>query len=207
MLLCPCLVIFIWISLSSFDGSVKASLDMMLSIGAVSFYSTYAPKPNITVALGYSLWIIFQAALYRFLPSKLSTGQLTPAGNLLKYRTNGLLAWVVTHSLFAAGALSGVIHPAILARHWEGLLISANVFGFILSGFVYLKAHLSPTHEGDRKFSGECSMEENGDMLTQTGSILYDMYMGIELNPRFGELFDFKLFTNGRPGIIAWTLM
>lgn len=44
-------------------------------------------------------------------------------------------------------------------------------------------------------------------MLTWTGSILYDMYMGIELNPRFGKYFDFKLFTNGRPGIIAWTLM
>eukprot|EP00842_Homolaphlyctis_polyrhiza_P005657 jgi/Hompol1/6092/HPOL_000352-RA len=31
--------------------------------------------------------------------------------------------------------------------------------------------------------------------------------MGIEFNPRFGELFDFKLFHNGRPGIIAWTLL
>ena len=31
--------------------------------------------------------------------------------------------------------------------------------------------------------------------------------MGIELNPRIGEMFDFKLFTNGRPGLIAWTLM
>ena len=39
------------------------------------------------------------------------------------------------------------------------------------------------------------------------GSVLYDMYMGIELNPRFGKYFDFKLFHNGRPGIIAWTLM
>lgn len=44
--------------------------------------------------------------------------------------------------------------------------------------------------------------------LNQTlGSILYDIYMGIELNPRFGKLFDIKLFTNGRPGIVAWTLM
>ncbi|EHL01286.1 putative 7-dehydrocholesterol reductase [Glarea lozoyensis 74030] len=33
------------------------------------------------------------------------------------------------------------------------------------------------------------------------------MYMGIELNPRLGNTFDFKLFTNGRPGIIAWTLI
>ena len=31
--------------------------------------------------------------------------------------------------------------------------------------------------------------------------------MGVELNPRFGKYFDFKLFHNGRPGIIAWTLM
>jgi 7-dehydrocholesterol reductase len=36
---------------------------------------------------------------------------------------------------------------------------------------------------------------------------LYDMYMGVELNPRFGKYFDFKLFHNGRPGIVAWTLM
>jgi 7-dehydrocholesterol reductase len=33
------------------------------------------------------------------------------------------------------------------------------------------------------------------------------MFMGVELNPRFGEWFDFKLFHNGRPGIIAWTLI
>ena len=30
--------------------------------------------------------------------------------------------------------------------------------------------------------------------------------MGIEFNPRIGNL-DFKLFHNGRPGIIAWTLI
>lgn len=37
--------------------------------------------------------------------------------------------------------------------------------------------------------------------------MLYDFYMGIELNPRFGDIWDFKLFHNGRPGIVAWTLM
>ncbi len=39
------------------------------------------------------------------------------------------------------------------------------------------------------------------------GSLIYDLYMGVELNPRMGKYFDFKLFHNGRPGIIAWTLM
>lgn len=31
--------------------------------------------------------------------------------------------------------------------------------------------------------------------------------MGIEFNPRIGQWFDFKLFFNGRPGIVAWTLI
>lgn len=31
--------------------------------------------------------------------------------------------------------------------------------------------------------------------------------MGIELNPRIGDAFDLKLFSNGRPGMILWTLM
>lgn len=33
------------------------------------------------------------------------------------------------------------------------------------------------------------------------------MFWGIEFNPRLGKFFDFKLFHNGRPGIIAWTLI
>ena len=40
-----------------------------------------------------------------------------------------------------------------------------------------------------------------------TGSLIFDYFVGIELNPRFGTHWDFKLFHNGRPGIIAWTLM
>lgn len=155
MLLCPLLVIFCCISLSQFDGSLWAALVFMLENGADTFYSMYAPKPDLPVALGYSAWVLFQATLYIFLPSTLSTGQLTPAGHLLKYRTNGLLAWVVTHLLFAAAVLTGIMNPAILAEHWGGLLVLANISGFLIAGFVYIKAHWAPTHEGDRKFSGK----------------------------------------------------
>lgn len=44
-------------------------------------------------------------------------------------------------------------------------------------------------------------------ILTASASWLYDFYMGIELNPRLGDNFDLKLFTNGRPGMIIWTLV
>lgn len=192
MLCCPALVISLWISLSSFNGSLSAAYEAMLQVGPIHFFAKYAPRPDFNVTAGYGVWLLFQVALYQFLPSKLSTGQLTPAGNLLKYRTNGLLAWAVTHVLFGLAASFDLIDPAILANNWQGLLVAANVFGFLLSGLAYAKAVLSPTHAGDRKFSG---------------SFLYDLYMGVELNPRFGKYFDFKLWTNGRPGIIAWTLI
>jgi 7-dehydrocholesterol reductase len=158
MLLCPCLVVFIWISLSSFNGSLTVMFNFISNYGWRSF-ALYAPQPSSKAALGYTAWVLFQAGLYQFLPSQLSTGQLTPAGNLLQYRTNGLLAWVVTHALFGGLVLFGNLDPAIIARNWEGLLVAANVAGFALSLVAYAKAHVSPTHGGDRKFSGEVTSQ------------------------------------------------
>lgn len=167
MLLCPCLVIFLRVALSSFHGSLSAAYNALLDFGPANFFLLYAPRPDSKVTLGYGAWILLQVALYQFLPSKLNTGQLTPAGNLLKYRTNGLLAWIITHVLFLTLAVFGFLDPAILARHWEPLLVTANIAGFLLTGLAYAKAHLSPTHEKDRKFSGGCPRDEGSyGMLT-----------------------------------------
>lgn len=160
MAICPVLVIFYWISLSSFQGSLAAALEGMREFGPLDFFSTYAPRPSLQAGIGYVIWLLFQAALYQFLPSVLSTGQLTPAGNLLQYRTNGLLAWFVTHGLFLAFSLYGILDMAVLARNWEGLLVVSNVFGFVLTGVAYIKARMSPSHEEDRKFSGEFSEKD-----------------------------------------------
>jgi len=70
--------------------------------------------------------------------------------------------------------------------------VAAFIYAYFISMFAFIKAHLFPSFPEDRKFSG---------------SIIYDYMMGIEMNPRIGQLWDFKLFHNGRPGIIAWTLI
>lgn len=158
MLLCPIIVIFYWIALSRFEGSLTSAYESMAMIGPINFLWQHAPRGNLRTNVGYGAWLLFQALLYQFLPTKLSTGQLTPAGNLLKYRTNGLSAWFVTHALFLLSSYYGLLDPAILAKHWQALLISVNVYGFLLSGFAYLKAHMCPTHEGDRKFSGKLGL-------------------------------------------------
>lgn len=156
MLLCPCLVIFYWISLTYFSGSVLASATALMNAGPLDFMKEFAPRPSAKANMGYAAWVIFQLALYQFFPSRISTGQLTPAGHLLKYRTNGLSAWIVVHVGYVALSYFGIIDPAFLAQNWEGLLIAANIYGFLLSGFAYFKACYFPSHEGDCKFSGEC---------------------------------------------------
>lgn len=189
---CPVWIITNWIALEHYGGSLQATVHSLLRLGLFEFVTLHAPRPSLQAAAGYLTWLSFQAFLYSKLPGPLSKGQMTPAGNLLFYTTNGILAWTLTHLLFVAGSFTRLLDPAIIARHWEGLLVAVNVYGFSLALFAQIKAYIAPSHPDDRKF---------------TGSLIYDYYMGIELNPRIGEWWDFKLFYNGRPGIIAWTLI
>ncbi|KAI5813175.1 ergosterol biosynthesis ERG4/ERG24 family-domain-containing protein [Pyronema omphalodes] len=190
--ICPVLVILINIALFHFHGSLIQVFLSLYNLGPTAFTIKYAPHYSQTATLGYVAWVVGQIVLYMGLPAKICYGQQTPAGHLLPYHINGLSAWVVSHAAYAIGSYYGVIHPALIARNWEGLIVAFNMYGFVLPLFAYVKAHLAPTHLDDRKFSG---------------SIIYDYYMGIEFNPRIGKWFDFKLFHNGRPGIVMWTLI
>ncbi len=153
-LLCPLLVIFLWIAMENFDGSLFATLSALWSTDLTSFAARFAPHSSVRAFIGYGSWLVFQAALYTLLPTKSGSGQLTPAGHLLQYNTNGLLAWALTHVLAVMAAVAGVFDPAVLAKHWEGLLVAANLYGFILSAFAFSKAYIAPTHPKDCKFSG-----------------------------------------------------
>lgn len=164
MLFCPVLVTFYAITLSHFHGSLFSAFREMVTFGPVEWFSANVPRLNMNVSLGYLAWVLFQAAIYQYLPvGNLSLGQLTPAGNILEYRTNGLGAWIISHCGFLALSYFGYTDPAILARNWQSLLLSLNVYGFLLSAFAYWKAHAMPSHEGDRKFGGMQSFDRSKD--------------------------------------------
>jgi len=189
----PVLVALTWIALEYFDGSLFDATAAIFDLGVPRFMRLYAPSLSLQAAGLYFSWVLFQAVLYSILPGK-GKGQLTPAGQLLEYNVNGLLAWEATVILAVAACIAGVLDPSMLTDNWEGMIVTMNIYGYCLSIAAYLKAHIAPTHPQDRKFSG---------------SALYDFYMGIELNPRFTRdgSWDWKLFHNGRPGIIGWTLI
>ncbi|CAF9918953.1 MAG: hypothetical protein HETSPECPRED_003894 [Heterodermia speciosa] len=181
-----------WIGLEYFGGSYLSEIAGLRRDGILAFSFQYLPRASTKASQGYIAWLCFQATLYYFLPGPISTGQLTPAGHLLKYKTNGLSAWTMTHCLAFGAAYLGYLDLTIIADNWEGLLVASNVYGFVLPALCLVKGYVAPSYVGDCKYSG---------------SLVADYFIGVELNPRLGELFDLKLFHNGRPGIIAWTLI
>jgi 7-dehydrocholesterol reductase len=138
----------------------------------------------------YAGWLVFQLSLYLFVPGPTCMGQMTPGGYILEYRVNGFRCWVITHILLVAAIYTGKINPNILYDQLPAFVVYTLIAGHALTIVAYVKARVAPSHIRDVKFSG---------------SFFYDLAMGAELNPRIGS-FDFKLFFNGRPGIIGWTV-
>ncbi|PQE10044.1 hypothetical protein CJF31_00003957 [Rutstroemia sp. NJR-2017a BVV2] len=192
VILAPIASISTFITLTAFGGSFSSFGAAVKKEGFWSICATYGPQLTTKGILAVTSWIGLQALFFRYLPGESRTGQYTPAGHLLTYQMNGLYAWILTHILYCVLCWFGFLDPGFIPRNWSSLIAATNLAGLLISAFAFVKAYLNPTHPNDRKFSG---------------SSIYDFYMGIELNPRIGDKFDLKLFSNGRPGMIAWTLM
>ena len=192
----PLFVWYFWLACDSYQCSLGDLAREFWARGnslssVLAFIRANIPEVTSQSVKIYCLWMALQVVLFLALPGKKARGRATPAGNVLSYKCNGLNAWLFSHVLFFTGVRLGFIEATIIADNWGALILIANVFGILLATFSYLKAHLCPTHAEDRCFSG---------------SRFYDFFMGVEMNPRIGA-FDFKLFFNGRPGIVAWTLI
>ncbi|CAG9989036.1 unnamed protein product [Clonostachys byssicola] len=192
VVLAPLASISTFITLAAFEGSYASFGAAVAKEGFWAICWKYGPQLTLKGAFAVVCWVSFQALLFVYLPGRLQTGQYTPAGHLLTYRINGLYAWVLTHVLYFVLCWNDLLDPGFIPRNWSSLIAALNVAGLLISALVFVKAYVSPTHADDRKFSG---------------SFIYDYFMGIELNPRIGDAFDLKLFSNGRPGMILWTLI
>lgn len=193
LIFCPLMPLYFYISCTHFDCSIYEPVQKILIDKTMNPNDLVALIPSLTpkaVQMGLG-WLVFQILLALYFPGPKGYGQLTPAGHVLEYRVNGLNTWFVSHALFIGGSYMGWWSLSVIFDNWGPLLILANIYGYSLAVFSYIKAHLFPSHPGDRKFSG---------------NFFYDFFMGIEFNPRIGNL-DFKLFHNGRPGITAWTMI
>eukprot|EP00441_Pelagodinium_beii_P038456 CAMPEP_0197632052 /NCGR_PEP_ID=MMETSP1338-20131121/8988_1 /TAXON_ID=43686 ORGANISM="Pelagodinium beii, Strain RCC1491" /NCGR_SAMPLE_ID=MMETSP1338 /ASSEMBLY_ACC=CAM_ASM_000754 /LENGTH=477 /DNA_ID=CAMNT_0043203601 /DNA_START=48 /DNA_END=1481 /DNA_ORIENTATION=+ len=158
-------------------------------------------------ALGISsAWLGFQVLLERFLPGKVVEGvDLGAAGGVvgakLKYRMNGHKAFWC--SIAALGALfvneRGRDCLASLYDRYAELAGASTAISLGLSAWLYASS-----------FGTGKLLARGGD----TGSPIYDFFIGRELNPRlrlpgFAGVpdLDLKEFCELRPGLIGWAAL
>ena len=153
------------------------------------------PKPqdfwHPTAFMIFVLWFIFHAILYLLPLGKTVNGTKLRDGTTLRYKLNGLHAFVISHILFVVGYCYFKVPVTFVYDHYLALAMGATVFSFALAVYLYVKS-----------FTPGALLAVGGN----SGNVIYDWFVGRELNPRIG-IFDWKIFCEMRPGLIGWVLI
>ncbi|XP_067680334.1 delta(14)-sterol reductase TM7SF2-like [Haliotis asinina] len=137
-------------------------------------------------------WLAFQAVLALIPIGQVVDGQPLQSGKRLKYRCNGFFAFVASVIAFGICVYFDVPLVKMVHAKFYRIMTSAILFSFILSIFLYIKARTVAASQ----------LAPGGN----TGNVLYDFFIGHELNPRIGS-FDLKFFCELRPGLIGWVIL
>lgn len=160
---------------------------------------------NTEAVLGSLFWYGLSLLLYVLLPAHDVLGTELRTGGRLRYRFNAFLSAITIFVACAAGTvLRGPDFQVwtFVNRNYIQLLTVNIIIAYALAIFVYLKSFEVKTGNKEQR-----ELAAGG----HSGNMLYDWYIGRELNPRVtipfvGEI-DIKSFMELRPGMIGWVLL
>lgn len=156
---------------------------------------------HLPLAIGIEVaWLVFHCVLYLLPIGKRVKGTVLRNGKALTYNINGLHAFVLCHVL--AVLLHFVFRPVLLfgepfdlsqiADLFAPLAVAALLLSIVGSVILYVASYRS----------SKVLLALGGN----SGSPVYDFWVGRELNPRIGQL-DLKFMCELRPGLIGWSLL
>ncbi|KAI9727649.1 MAG: erg24, C-14 sterol reductase [Chrysothrix sp. TS-e1954] len=156
--------------------------------------------------LGY---YAFSLLLFVVLPAQEIEGVQLANGNRLKYRMNAFSSSLLTLTILAAGTLAqGVNGSPVWTFIWDNyiqLLTSSVIISYSLATFVYIRSFSTPQRGAPNPLNRELA---GGGT---SGNMLYDWFIGRELNPRitlpFAGIIDIKAFMELRPGMLGWIIL
>lgn len=136
-------------------------------------------------------WFLFLVLFWMILPGPIVRGApiYGDKKNTLGYKMNGHFTfWVVV------GLVFGLKIPLndYLYRYYESLAMCDIAICFLMSTYMYVNSF----------FPSDKILAKGGN----SGSPIYDFFIGRELNPRLG-FFDWKVFCELRPGLVGWMLL
>jgi delta14-sterol reductase/lamin-B receptor len=144
-------------------------------------------------------WTAFHAAMYQLIPGPVFDGAQLRTGARLKYPINGHRQFWITLFVLNYGNPKfgsdgsfqgfGSYDLGWCYDNFVALASASIIWASVLSVLLYVAS-----------FRPGTLLAEGGD----TGSAVYDFFIGRELNPRFrGTIFDAKFFCELRPGLIG----
>eukprot|EP00746_Dinoflagellata_sp_MGD_P004392 gnl/MRDRNA2_/MRDRNA2_108460_c0_seq1.p1 gnl/MRDRNA2_/MRDRNA2_108460_c0~~gnl/MRDRNA2_/MRDRNA2_108460_c0_seq1.p1 ORF type:complete len:466 (+),score=60.91 gnl/MRDRNA2_/MRDRNA2_108460_c0_seq1:66-1463(+) len=153
----------------------------------------------------FGAWMIGQVLLERVLPGEQADGVQLRDGSRLKYCLSGHLQFWVTLAILLSGLIESkkllstggivALRPLPLGLAYDLRLHVATasmLFCMVFSLYLYLTSLRCD----------KSKLAAGG----QTGNVVYDFFIGRELNPRVGSL-DLKQFCELRPGLIGWVAL
>ncbi len=158
---------------------------------SLSLTSTSTPTPFLV----FLAFLAFQVFLHLVLPGDVVRGV---APHNLPYKLTGLKNFVITVVL---AVYCGFVAPpesplsldlSYLYDNYLQLMASSVAFSTLFSIYLYR-----------RSFRAGAVLAEEG---SRTGRVVYEFFLGRELNPRVGSL-DLKEFCELYPGLIGWVVL
>ena len=139
----------------------------------------------------FLVWFLFQVLIYLSPLGKTIKGTKLRDGMQLRYKMNGIHAYVISHIAFAVAYFYFKLPVSFVYDHYLALATTAIILSFLLSLYLYV-----------RSFRRGALLAVGGN----SGNVVYDWFMGRELNPRIRS-FDWKVFCELRPGLIGWVFI
>ncbi|KAG9119791.1 erg24, C-14 sterol reductase [Ceratobasidium sp. 392] len=171
------------------EGGLKSLRGLVASIPGLHIWSSLF---DAEAAIAYTGFYAFTVAAWYFLPGEWIEGTELRTGGRLKYKMNAFATLVLTVTLTTAWILTfGPSSFTFIYNHWVGLCTAAIANSIAQAIYCYLSS-----------LRKDSILALGGN----TGNVLYDWFIGRELNSRIGS-FDIKSFNELRPGMILWLLI
>ncbi|KAF2433123.1 sterol C-14 reductase-like protein [Tothia fuscella] len=165
-------------------------------------WSTIYNHKAFLANLGY---YTLSLVLYRFLPAIESEGTELRNGRRLQYRFNAFSSAMFIFSILAAGTLlngADWVVWTFIYDNYIPLLTSNIILSYFFATFCYVRSFAVKNNDPDSRLLGPGGI---------SGNILYDWFMGRELNPRVNlpiiGTVDIKIWMEMRPGLTGWLIM
>ncbi|BCR83515.1 c-14 sterol reductase [Aspergillus chevalieri] len=175
--------------------------------GIAAFYDT-------RVTLGVLSYYLLSLLLYVFLPGHEVEGTELACGGRHKYKFNAFLSAVLILSGCGVGTYLYGAEFVVWTFLWDNYLqvITANLLiCTVIAVFVYVMSFTVPS-PGEK--NAELRQLAPGG---HTGNVLYDFFIGRELNPRVrlpipfvsesSRTIDIKVWNEMRPGLLGWIIL